>query len=170
VLSLKETLEKSDLAVDRIIMGGTPTFPCYARKPDVELSPGTGFLYDYGYMSTFEDLPFQPAAAILTRIISRAAEGYFTLDLGNKAIAADPPGVRGIILGHENAESVLHNEEHWLFRLPDDDIPSVGTPLWVIPTHICPCSALYPEVPVVDGKGEIIGNWKIAARNRKICV
>jgi D-threonine aldolase len=170
VISLKETLKERGLPVPRIIMGGTPTFPCYARKADVELSPGTGFLHDYGYMSTFEDLPFQPAAALLTRVISRASEGYFTLDLGNKAIAADPPGVRGIIVGHENAEAVLHNEEHWMFRLPDKEIPPVGTPLWVIPTHVCPCSALYPSVPVVDGKGEVIGSWEIAARNRKICV
>ena len=45
--------------------------------------------------------------------------------------------------------------------------PKIGTVLYVIPTHICPTSALYPEAFVaVDGV--IADRWKVTARNRKI--
>ena len=36
-----------------------------------------------------------------------------TLDLGHKAIAADPDGVRGIVLNVEGAEVDKQHEEHW---------------------------------------------------------
>ena len=45
--------------------------------------------------------------------------------------------------------------------------PTVGQELFVIPTHICPTSALYPSVFVVE-KGRIVDEWEVTARNRKL--
>ncbi len=56
-------LEKKGLPVPRIVAGGTPTFPVYARLdlPGLECSPGTCFLHDDGYGSRFADLAgFRP--------------------------------------------------------------------------------------------------------------
>lgn len=151
-----------------LVMGGSPSFSCYIRYDDVMLSPGTIFLNDNGYYSSFRDLPFPPAAAVLTRVISNPAPGYFTLDLGYKGIAADPVGQRGIILGMPNAKPVLQNEEHWVWSVENtEECPKVGTDLFVIPTHICPTSALYPFVIAVED-GKQIGCWEVTARNRKI--
>ena len=65
------------LPVPRLVLGGTPTFPIHAKldEPGVECSPGTCLLYDVGYATKYPDLPFTPAAAILTRVVSRPRPG-----------------------------------------------------------------------------------------------
>ncbi len=47
----------------------------------------------------YPDLPYIPAAAVCTRVISHPTPGVFTFDLGCKGIASDPPGVRGKVVG-----------------------------------------------------------------------
>lgn len=154
------------------IMAGTPSFPCHAKYEDEFLSPGTCFIMDYGYMTNVPDLPFVPAAALFTRVISHPAKGLFTLDLGYKGIAADPIGIRGAIVNLEEAEPVLHSEEHWVWRMKDGlehMVPSIGTSLYVLPTHICPTTALYPSVLVAEGH-EIVDQWTVTARDRKLMI
>ncbi len=52
-LKLRAALEQQGLAVPRLVAGGTPTFPIYARLdlPGLECSPGTLVLHDHGYGS-----------------------------------------------------------------------------------------------------------------------
>jgi len=169
---LVEGIEASGLCCPIKVMAGTPSFPCHALRRDVFLSPGTCFLMDYGYLKSAPDLPFVPAAALMTRVVSHPAPGLFTLDLGCKAIAADPAGLRGVIVNLEAAEPVLHSEEHWVWRINpgcERMLPAIGSALYVIPTHICPCSALYPSALVAEG-GKLVGEWPITARNRKLTV
>ena len=154
-----------------VIAGGTPEFPCYKELSDFYCSPGTLFLQDHGYQSLFPDMKYEPAAAVLTRCISHPGDGYFTLDCGYKGIAADPKGIRGVIVGLEDkVEDLFQNEEHWVFKMKpgfEKDRPQVGDVLYVIPTHICPTSALYPQALVVND-GKVTAIWEIFARNRKI--
>lgn len=153
-----------------LILGGTPSFPCHADVRDAFFSPGTLFVYDDGYRKKFPDLPYVPGAAILTRVVSCPGEGIFTLDLGYKGSAADPAGIRGRLLGVEHCEEWFQSEEHWTFRMKpgyERERPKVGEEFFVIPTHICPTSALYPSVPVVEG-GKIVDHWSVSARNRQI--
>lgn len=155
-----------------IILGGTPSFPCHTGFPGAFFSPGTLFIYDYGYSRKFPDLPYTPAAAILTRVVSHPQKGVFTLDLGYKGIAADPEGSRGKLLGITNCEELFQSEEHWVFRMKsghEDERPGIGTELFVIPTHICPTSALYSEAVVVEN-GNITAYWPVSARDRKITI
>lgn len=167
-------INKEKTCCDVLIMGGTPSMPCYAdfseKHARVYLSPGTLFVNDFGYTTKFPDLKFTPGAAILTRVISNPVKGHFTLDLGYKGIASDSEGVRGIIAGMEHAVELFQSEEHWAFAMGkgyEDKCPVVGDELFVVPTHICPTSALYPSVPVVED-GEICAYWQVTARNRKI--
>lgn len=148
------------------ICGGSPTFGCFAAFNNVFLSPGTVFLWDEGYRSSFPDMPFVPAGAVMTRVISHQPGGAFTLDLGYKAIASDPSGARGVIAGLPQAEPLFQNEEHWVWRVEDESArPDIGDVLYVIPTHICPTSALHSEAFAARG-GHIEGAWRIAARDR----
>ena len=74
VLALRGALEKKGLPVPRLVCGGTPTFPVYARLdlPGLECAPGTCFLHDDGYGKKFADLAgFKHAALLLSRVISR---------------------------------------------------------------------------------------------------
>ncbi len=177
-VKVKETDAAVSVIVDRlradgysceiVVVGGTPSFPCHARDDAWFLSPGTSFIHDAGYKSNIPDLNCEPGAAVMTRVVSHPAPGYFTLDLGYKGIASDPEGQRGFIIGYDDAESVMQNEEHWVWHLKEQTkVPPIGSCLYVIPTHICPTSALYPEVLIAQ-KGEIVDRWTVTARNRKI--
>ncbi len=171
VSELKSQLVAKNLPVPQIVIGGTPAFGIYATYPDIELSPGTCFLQDWGYIRSYKDLEFDVAAVVLGRVISvHPEESEFTIDVGCKAIASDPAGARGIIVEMPDAQPCFQNEEHWVFKVDKDHLPSIGTTLQVIPTHICPTSALYEEAYVIDNAGQWIGDWKIAARKRKITI
>ncbi len=168
VKAVIENLEQAGISCELVVAGGTPSFPCHAIHTDWYLSPGTALINDAGYCRNLPDIPCIPAAALMTRVISHPAKDVFTTDLGYKGIAADPMVQRGYIVGLEDAVPIIHSEEHWAFRLEDESrIPAIGTCLYVIPTHICPTSALYPEILIARG-GEIRENWKVTARNRKI--
>jgi D-serine deaminase-like pyridoxal phosphate-dependent protein len=169
LLAIRQDLEAEGRSLPILVMGGTPTFPYHARNRGIFLSPGTFFVQDHGYQSKYQDLVFSPAAAILTRVISRPREDLFTLDLGYKAIASDQEGERGIITDLPAARPEAHSEEHWVFRMTEGSCPSIGTILHVIPTHICPTTALYPGIHVVR-EGRLVNYWEVEARNRKISV
>lgn len=165
---MRERLLADGLECGIVVAGGTPSFPCHAALTDWYLSPGTAVLTDAGYYKNLPDLNFVPAAALLTRVVSHPALGLFTLDLGYKGIAADPAAQRGYIVGLEGAKPVLHSEEHWVFRAGEgEQVPEIGAELYVIPTHICPTSALYPEILTAEG-GRITGSFPVTARNRRI--
>ncbi len=169
---LRRKCEQSGLPVPTLVCGGTPTFPVYAemKDPAIELSPGTCIFHDAGYGSLFIDLPFQPAAAVLTRVVSRPAANRATLDIGNKAVAADPPkGHRVYFPDFPEAAQDIHNEEHMV--IIDDGTARLnpGDTLFGIPMHICPTSALYEKVCVVEN-GNVVGEWPVTGRNRQITI
>lgn len=167
--SVRDPLLTKGLPVPEVVMGGTPTFPCYARKPGVTLSPGTCFLQDYSYSSSYADMSFACAALVVARVVSvNRDRGEFCIDLGYKGISADPQGQRGVILGMEYCEPLLQNEEHWVFSSAGHPLPELGAIVYVVPTHICPTVALYERAYVVDVDRMWRRQWKIAARDRVV--
>jgi D-serine deaminase-like pyridoxal phosphate-dependent protein len=173
VLHLRRRLEKKGLPVPRMVVGGTPTFPVYARMdfPGLECAPGTCFLNDHGYGTRFADLAgFVPAALLLTRVISRPTPTRVTLDLGYKAVASDPPaGKRLMLLNVPDYETVLQNEEHLVIETPSAANFRPGDEVFAIPTHICPTCALHREAYVVED-GQVVGRWQIVARDRVLTI
>ncbi|MFQ3591613.1 MAG: D-TA family PLP-dependent enzyme [Gemmataceae bacterium] len=172
-LRLRETLQAKGLPVPRVVVGGTPTFPIYARLevPGLECSPGTLVLHDHGYGSKFADLSgFVPAALLLTRVISRPTPTRVTWDLGYKAVASDPgPGKRLRILGIQSYEEVLQNEEHLVIDTPDAAQFHLGDAYLAVPTHICPTVALHSHAAVIEA-GRLTGYWPITARDRQLSI
>jgi D-serine deaminase-like pyridoxal phosphate-dependent protein len=168
VLLARESIRKRGFECDLLVMGGTPSFPCRIKNDGFYLSPGTIFIGDWGYYTKFPDLAFNPGAAIFSRVVSHQSGHTFTLDLGHKGIAADPAMERGIIAGLNEAKSVFQSEEHWVFSLVQTmELPPIGSSQYIIPTHICPTSALYPQIEIAQG-GKIIEQWQVSARNRRI--
>ena len=168
VLRLLERLEAKGCDVPEIVCGGTPTFPVFAEFDDrrIRLSPGTCVLHDAGYGSQLPDLEFELAALLATRVVSRPTAGRITLDLGNKAVAADPPnGARVVIPEIPDAKFVVHNEEHLVVETERAGEYSLGDLLLAVPVHICPTSALHEFVEVIED-GEVTGRWPVSARHR----
>ncbi len=166
-LALRDRLIASGYEVPRLILGGTPTFPVHASldEPNVELSPGTCTLYDMSYAAKFPDLPFTPAAAVLTRVISRPRPGRLCLDVGHKAVAADPAGPRLTLPDLPGATLGGQSEEHLVVDTPDAEKYPPGTVFLAFPTHVCPTSALHRKAYVVEN-GVLVDEWEVAARDR----
>jgi D-serine deaminase-like pyridoxal phosphate-dependent protein len=165
VAEFKRMLERRGLPVPRLVCGGTPTFPMYARIPAAECSPGTCVLHDNGYGTRFRDLGFERAALLLTRVVSRPSQDRLCLDLGYKAVASDPKGDRLVLLDLPGARLALQNEEHLLVETPEAGRYEPGDELLACPTHICPTCALHKEAYVVE-RGRLAGRWQVAARDR----
>lgn len=168
VVAFRDEVTAAGLPVPRLVCGGTASFPIYAEKddPTIEMSPGTCVYNDVGYGEHFPDMVFPPAAAILTRVISRPTPERVTLDLGYKAIASDPPaGQRCGFPALPDAVAVLQNEEHLVIETSRAEEFEPGDELIAIPRHICPTSALHKAAFVISN-GELIGTWEIASRDR----
>ncbi|HEV7215175.1 MAG TPA: alanine racemase [Chloroflexota bacterium] len=170
--ALVNDLASLGYAIPEVVGGGSATFPYYTHQgAPFTGSPGTTVFWDHGYAQRYPDLDphFVPAALLLGRVISRPAPQHLTLDIGTKAIAADPPiGKRGRILGLEDAETLLHNEEHWALRTDRAGTYSVGDTVFVVPTHVCPSTNLHPVLHIVEADGSISARWEVAARQRTL--
>ncbi|MBM1105052.1 D-TA family PLP-dependent enzyme [Aurantibacter crassamenti] len=169
VSTLKNEVENLLLKKLTLVIGGSPSFPFYAKQNGVECSPGTFFFWDVGYGTSFSEMPFTPAATILTRIISIIDNEKICLDLGTKATATDPPQPRVDIMGLENGVIVDQFEEHLVVHVPDTSQYEVGEPFLAIPFHICPTVNLYEELTIIEN-GDVTDIWKVLARNRKITI
>lgn len=169
VAALKSKLESSGLSVPRVICGGTPTFPIHARYPERDCSPGTTAFWDAGYGGKYADLPFEPAALLLARVISKPRPGRLCLDLGYKAVSADQPHPRVQWLDVPDAKAVVHSEEHLAIETSIADRFAVGDALYGVPQHVCPTVALHREAVVIRD-GLAVDRWLVTARDRVITV
>lgn len=165
VLRLKETLESNNSVINEMICGGTPTFPLHAKFPDRILSPGTYTLWDYGYSDSFQDLEFNHAAWLLTRVISKPGTNKLCLDLGHKAVASEMNQLRVHFAEIENYKVFCHSEEHLVIITELADSFLVGDVLHGVPTHICPTVALHDQFYVIENN-QLKTTWPIIARNR----
>jgi D-serine deaminase-like pyridoxal phosphate-dependent protein len=173
VIDLRKAVEAKGLTVPRVVCGGTPTFPVWAKLefPGQQCSPGTFVLYDQGYGAKFPELAgFTPAALVVSRVVSKPLPNRLTTDLGHKAIAADPPaGKRAVLLDVGDYTPALQNEEHFAIDMPRAADWKIGDVIYAVPTHVCPTVALHRRACVVENN-RFIGTWEIASRDRKLTV
>jgi D-serine deaminase-like pyridoxal phosphate-dependent protein len=169
ITALVEELKRDGISPVKIIAGGTPTFPVHAQREDIELSPGTLLLWDWGYSSSFTDMDFLHAAVLLTRIISKPAKDLLCLDLGHKSVASEMPQPRIKFLNIEKYVIINHNEEHMVIRTGEASKYKTGDLLYGIPWHICPTVDRHDTVYVINDH-KLTRQWTVEARKRKITV
>lgn len=170
VEALAAEISKDHGKLPVIVAGGTPTFPIHAKRKDVEASPGTFIFWDKGYQMTLLEQPFELAALVLTRVISRPTRDTICVDLGHKSIAAENPlPQRVYFLNAFGLEPMGHSEEHMVWRTDGTQHLEVGDVLYGAPHHICPTVALYDEAAVCR-ENRVTGSWQILARKRKITI
>ena len=169
VSQLKNEIILRGWKVDKIVAGGTPTFPIHVKREDVEVSPGTPLLWDEGYASKYPDLNFLNAALIFSRVVSKPSFDLICLDLGHKSVASEMSLPRVTFLNHKGCDHISQSEEHLVLSCDEKNELNIGDAFFAIPVHICPTISKYPEVfPVVEGK---IGRaWSVAARDHKILI
>jgi len=167
VLDLKKNIEKKGILIDKIVAGGTPTFPIHAKRENVEVSPGTSLLWDDRYGTAFEDLKFIHSAVLIGSIISKPSKDLLCINLGHKSVASEMDFPRLSFLNLKNTEQIGHSEEHLVVKCNESDKYHVGMICYSIPSHICPTVPKFSKVLTVD-EGEVIGEWKVSARDNMI--
>jgi len=162
-------LKQANIKVDEIVVGGSPSFPVHANRPNVTLSPGTYVFWDKGYGDKCQELDFEHAALMITRVISVIDEQTVCLDLGHKSIASENPHPRVYFLNCEVEKFLIHSEEHLTIQTPDAKHLKVGDVLYGIPHHICPTVNLTDELTVIEN-GKATQRWEVVARKRKLTI
>lgn len=168
VKAMMQELIKRGYKEPNLVIGGSQTFPIYAKYKNLECSPGTFIFWDKGYQDSLPEQHFFPAALIITRVISLPGKTKLCLDMGYKSIAAENDiNHRLYFLNGSGLKIVSQSEEHLVVEAGERHSWEIGDILYALPVHVCPTVALYENATVI-GKGEVIGNWKIIARDRKI--
>jgi D-serine deaminase-like pyridoxal phosphate-dependent protein len=155
-----------------LVVGGSPTFPLHARREGpLECSPGTFVYWDHGYGTLCPEIPFRPAALLLTRVISLPAADLVCLDLGHKSVAAENDLSRRVFFPqHPSLVPVSQSEEHLVVSTGNSGHSfRPGDTLLGIPWHICPTVALYERMPAIE-EGHAKAYWKNTARDRYLTI
>lgn len=171
VLELAAELQADGIAVGEVITAGTPAFhhalqyaPFSASDTFVHrVSPGTVVFHDARSQIDNPDVELRPAAVVLSRIISHPASDIVTCDAGSKSVAAEAGDPCAFVLGSDALRGMTPSEEHLPLLVVRGERPPRGTPLLLVPRHVCPTVNL-AEVAVLredDGTMRVVS---VAAR------
>ena len=181
ICSTIRTLASDGLACGELVTSGTPTFRYALDYPEFaggrigesevlhRVSPGTVVFHDFQYDALLEDLELQPAAMLLSRVISHPQADLVTCDAGSKSVAAEAGHPVAFVLGRPDLLAKPPSEEHLPLQCTSDDKPKRGDALLLIPRHVCPTVNLAEQALLVkaDGTAEVI---EITARAHDLLV
>jgi len=171
VWALRERLLAQRLPVPRLVASGTPTFAIMARTPglEVEVGAGTTALWDFGQEAVCPSHRMRHAAVLMARVISKPTPDRLCLDLGHKAVGSEMAHPRVQLFGLEDAQAVVHSEEHLVLQTPRAAQYRVGDVVYGLPRHVCPTMALHSEVWAVRD-GRAAERWPVTARARRLTI
>jgi len=153
-----------------IIAGGSPSFSVHCKRPNVECSPGTFVFWDKTYLDLCPEQPFEPAALLVTRVISLPDATRICLDLGHKSVAAENEITRRVFFPEApDLQPLSQSEEHLVLEAGPGHRYQPGDVLYGIPHHICPTVALYERAYTIEN-GQLSGEWRITARDRQLTI
>ena len=154
---LLEELAGVGADVGEVVTSGTPALThalAYRGFPEGtvhRISPGTVVYHDLRTEQENPDLDLQPAALVLTRVVSHPNATTATCDAGSKSIAAEAGDPCAHVLGHPELVARTPSEEHLPLRVDSGERPARGTALLLVPRHVCPTVNLAEEALLVDG-------------------
>ena len=169
-------IESEEIEIPLIVSGGSPTFALHAEAAKAsprprQASPGTTLLWDAGYGTHYPDLAFDPAAFLLTRVVSHPGENTICIDLGNKAVSAENPIENRVRFPAMPVEKFVgQSEEHLVLEVVDRGAFPIGAKIIGVPYHVCPSVALYQRAVVVRDGECTEEEWEIEARDRRLSV
>jgi D-serine deaminase-like pyridoxal phosphate-dependent protein len=159
LVDLALSLRTAGLEIGEVVTSGTPSFlhavgyPGFAElMPTMHrISPGTVVLHDLRSEQELDEIDLQPAAVVLARVVSHPAPGIVTCDAGSKSLAAEAGDPSAFVLGHPELEPLRPSEEHLPLRVHAGAPPPRGTPLLLVPRHVCPTVNLAEEAVLLEG-------------------
>jgi len=151
-----------------LVVGGTPSFLVHCTNNRFVCSPGTFVFFDVGYSNLFPENTFKMAVQIISRVISKPTNKTICIDLGHKSVAAENPIENRVrFIDFPQWFLISQSEEHGIIEVNDHTQIEVGQIIRMYPYHICPTVALHQNLQIIENH-ELIGEWEVKARNRKI--
>jgi D-serine deaminase-like pyridoxal phosphate-dependent protein len=169
-------LKRRGIEVREVITSGTPAMPHALNfTPFREgefvhrVSPGTIVYNDRGSLEELPDYGFQPAALVLSTVVSRPRENRVTCDAGHKAVSADAGVPTCEVLGRPGLIGLKPSEEHLSIEVRSGETPSRGELLYLLPAHVCPTVNNFDKAVLVRG-GKVEEVVPVTARGREVFV
>lgn len=161
LMELVRALNAAAILTEEVITSGTPAAPfamSYAGFRNASflhrISPGTVV---YNDMTSPEQLPewgYQPAAIILSTVISHPTSRSITCDAGHKSVSADAGLPTCAVIGHPELKPMKPSEEHLPIEgFEENKLPAIGEKLYLVPRHVCPTVNNFDEaLMIVNGR------------------
>jgi D-serine deaminase-like pyridoxal phosphate-dependent protein len=169
-------LKRSGIEVREVITSGTPAMPHalnFAPFREGEfvhrVSPGTIVYNDRSSLKELPDYGFQPAALVLSTVVSRPRENRVTCDAGHKAVSADAGVPTCDVLGRPGLVGLKPSEEHLPIEVRSGETPSRGELLYLLPAHVCPTVNNFDKAVLVRG-GKVEEIVPVTARGHEMFV
>jgi D-serine deaminase-like pyridoxal phosphate-dependent protein len=174
LIEIVKALERSGFRVQEVITSGTPAFPCAATYGPFRessfihrASPGTVVFND---VTSLTQLPgewgYQPAAVVVSTVISHPRANLFTCDAGHKAVSADAGVPTCAVAGHLDCAPLKPSEEHLPIEVKSGRRPEIGESLYLIPRHICPTVNNFDDALIIESN-RIVGMETVTARGHE---
>jgi len=160
LLQIVSRLEAAHLHVSEVVTSGTPSAPFAMSYRGFEgagfihqISPGTVVYNDMTSLQQLPDLGLQPAALVLTTVISQPKPNTITCDAGHKSVSADAGPPTCAVIGYPHLRPAKPSEEHLPIESVDMHPPAPGEKLYLLPHHVCPTVNNFDQaVMVVAGR------------------
>jgi D-serine deaminase-like pyridoxal phosphate-dependent protein len=157
-----------------VITSGTPAFPCAATYAPFKsgkfvhrTSPGTVV---YSDATSIKQLPaewgYQPAALVLTTVVSHPKPNVVTCDAGHKSVSADAGVPTCAVAGRPDLTPLKPSEEHLPIEVTAGAVPEIGDLLYLIPRHVCPTVNNFDDAVIVE-HGRVVGVEHVTARGHE---
>jgi D-serine deaminase-like pyridoxal phosphate-dependent protein len=174
LMEIVAACERAGLPVEEVITSGTPAFPCSASYAPFRegkfvhrTSPGTVV---YSDATSLKQLPaewgYQPAALVVSTVVSHPKANYLTCDAGHKSVSADAGVPTCEVAGRPDLRPLKPSEEHLPIEVMSGERPAIGEALYLIPRHVCPTVNNFDDALIVVG-GRVTGVERVTARGHE---
>jgi D-serine deaminase-like pyridoxal phosphate-dependent protein len=168
-------VERAGFPIEEVITSGTPAFPFAANYAPFKegkfvhrASPGTVV---YSDATSIKQLPaewgYQPAALVVSTVVSHPKPNVVTCDAGHKSVSADAGVPTCAVAGRADMTPLKPSEEHLPIEISSGPVPGIGELLYLIPRHVCPTVNNFDDAVIVE-KGRAIAVEHVTARGHEV--
>lgn len=177
LIEIVGAVERAGFPIEEVITSGTPAFPCAATYAPFKsgkfvhrTSPGTVV---YSDATSIKQLPaewgYQPAALVISTVVSHPKPNVVTCDAGHKSVSADAGVPTCAVAGRADLTPLKPSEEHLPIEVTAGAAPEIGDLLYLIPRHVCPTVNNFDDAVIVEN-GRAVGVEHVTARGHEMPV
>jgi D-serine deaminase-like pyridoxal phosphate-dependent protein len=175
LMEIAAAVEAAGFPIGELITSGTPSFPCAATYAPFQsgkfihrASPGTVV---YSDATSATQLPaewgYQPAALVVSTVVSHPKPNVVTCDAGHKSVSADAGVPTCAVAGRADLTPLKPSEEHLPIQVSAGAIPAIGELLYLIPRHVCPTVNNFDDALIVE-HGRVVAVEHVTARGHEV--